>query len=57
MADPDLLRYPFGAPECGAATPQPPDLPDTAEEIHDGLDIGAIEQDVFLLKATLLNLD
>jgi hypothetical protein len=48
-----FLRYPFGAPE--SREPQP--LPQTEEEIHETLDYGAIEKDVFLLKAFLLNND
>ena len=53
----DLLRYPFGEPESGTAPPQLPDFADDEDEIRDSLDIGAIEQDVFLLKAFLLNND
>lgn len=51
----DFLRNPFGDEKPQA--PQPPDLPSTGPEVEDSLDFGAIEQDVFLLKAYLLNSD
>lgn len=53
----DLLRYPFGEPEAGTTPPQLPDFADDEGEIRDSLDIGSIEQDVYLLNAMLLNLD
>lgn len=54
MISEQFLRYPFGPPEVA---PQPQPLPQTEEEIHETLDYGAIEKDVFLLKAFLLNND
>lgn len=53
MISEQFLRFPFGTPEV--QTPQP--LPQTEEEIHETLDYGAIERDVFLLRAYLLNND
>lgn len=48
----DILRNPFGEPQ-----PTPPPQPRAAEDIYEATDYGAIEQDVFLLKAHLLNID
>ena len=47
------VKYPFGPPEA----PQPPDPAPEEEDILDALDYGAIEQDIFLLRAHLLNTD
>lgn len=53
----DLVKYPFGPPCVNPGAVPSPDVPQDEEEIVDSLDIGSVEQDVYLLNAMLLNLD